>query len=187
MSSFSEQVVDAVGDYMKVLGFEICSQANESITFESVTKRVVVQLDEDHYSYEVDGEVALKSRPSDSARFSEVARVLKKSTMMPFFTMDVAKLEKGIDAIASFTKNELGGALSGSDNELESLLCAVEVLRQKETDGYVFTPLRQKADEAWKKKDFARVLEAYLEMKGSLNESEKRRLAYAETKLKSTS
>jgi len=63
---------------------------------------------EDHYSYEVDGEVALKRRPYDPARFSEVSRLLKKSTVMPFFTMDVTQLKKGIAAIASFIENELG-------------------------------------------------------------------------------
>lgn len=187
MKSFSEQVVVALADYMNVLGFEVCAQTNESVAFESTTKRVIVQLGEDHYSFDVDGEVALKSRLYEPARFSEVARVLKKSTVMPFLTRDVAQLKKGIDAIASFIKNELGSALNGSDNELESLLFAVEDLRQKETDGYAFASLRQKASEAWKKKDFARVVESYLEMKDALNESEKRRLAYAETKLESTS
>ena len=186
MKSFAKAATGALAEYMKELGFGIRSQTDDSVGFESATKSVFLLLGRDHYSYEVDGEIQLKNSTYEAARFSEIARMLNKPLVMPYFTSDAEKLEDAINATANFVRSELETVLSGSDEEMEQLLHLVEDFRRAETLRYTVSPLRKQAQEAWNRKDFSEIVKAYSQMEDALNDSERKRLEYAKSKLDSS-
>ena len=186
MKSFTDAATGALAQYMKELGFGIYSQTNNSVGFESKTKRVSLLLGKEYYSYEVDGEIRLKNCKHEVARFSEIARMLNKTLVMPYFTRDAEKLGDAVEAATNFVRSELEAVLRGSDEELGKLLHSVEDFRRDETLHYTVSPLRKQAEEAWNQKDFWGIVEAYTQMENALNDSERKRLEYSKSKLDSS-
>lgn len=186
MKSFTDAATGAFAQYMKELGFGICSQTNDSVAFESTTKKVSLLLSKECYSYEVDGEIRLENCLYEAARFSEIARMLNKPLIMPYFTRDAEKLADAIETATNFVRSELEVVLSGSDEEMGKLLHLAEKFRRTETLHYSLSPLRKQAEEAWNRKDFSEIVEAYTQMDSALNDIERKRLKYAKSKLDSS-
>ena len=186
MKSFAEIATSLMAEYMEELGFRICSRTSDSVGFESSKKRVYILLGRDYYSYEVDGEIRLESSMHEAARFSEIARMLNKPLGLPYPIRDAEKLGVAIGAAGNFVRNELEGVLSGSDEGMGKLLHSVEEFRRVETLRYTISPLRRQAEEAWKRRDFLEIVQAYSQMEDAMNDSERRRLEYAKSRLDST-
>lgn len=190
---FIEAVSSCFGFLCADFGFGLAEQCSTLARFES--DRVVVHVFHGRGSYELGVEIGLRSADADAVRYSlrEVIKLDHDPVAVGyggFQASSVDSVSRLVPMLSELTQRYAPAALRGDPAVFDQL--AVQRTRESRelTDSYVAEAIRERANDAWERGDFAAVIRAYAELDAlssvEMTRSETARLGYAQRRLEET-
>ncbi len=177
---FAEMAARAFS-FLENMGFQVSRQANNEVIYEAPRTRVVITWDP--YSGELDAYIGLQSEKENSQQLVSLADVLAMQGIdkgkMPFQVANEDGLFPFLNTLAEELRAHAQLALVGDLRFFRRL----KKFRTAQANLYMrdmhLKAIRNKANEAWRRKDLQEVVKLYAAIRIDLTESEKKKLAYA--------
>ncbi len=156
--------------------------SNSSVRYES--KKVFVGVYYCPARYECDAAMGVISDDTRSYSIGELLSLEANFDLSPNYTFEnltqAEITEKDVSWFASVLHKYGGKYLNGDTAAFEKLKENREIKSEEYTQGIINKQQRQKADKAWKRKDYGVVVEIYKSIKEFLSQAEKKKLEYSE-------
>lgn len=190
------QVVESNFDFLvKQFGYRIVYSQPTFVRYE--TKRTFVNIYHGRSSYELGVEIGywIKVRGKVAERKFMLGEVVALDHdpiavgYRDYSARDKESVARFIKQLADWTQQFGSKALNGDPATLDALKAQSARQSQALMDGWKASKLRKAANEAWHRKDWARLIDIYAELETEvktieLKQSERARLSYARRKLK---
>jgi hypothetical protein len=174
--------------FLEKQGFHDNQRSVTFVRYES--SRVFVNVYHGRASYELNAEIGLlTASPDEKERAFSIGEILElisdqpKAAYAPPQASTVEGVKQFVPELALLVKKHAGPALNGDS----SFFAELSALRQTNSDAYLIEMklkrIRQEVDKAWRTKDYARVLDLYEPLQGSLTTVELKKLEYARKQL----
>lgn len=184
---FKEQALKYFTFLIDVYGFHCVTAKVTFVRFES--QKVFVNIYHGRASYEIEFEIGLltsngkKERSITSSAFLELIGCKEKADK-PFWQANTKEgIEKGIAKMAAFIRQHATKALQGDIPTFETLFSIQKQSWDRHLEGMKLQNIREKANEAWKFKDYAKLVELFEPVKCELKPAEVKKLEYAKKRL----
>ncbi|MCY7346508.1 MAG: phosphoribosylanthranilate isomerase [Pyrinomonadaceae bacterium] len=156
--------------------------SNSSVRYES--KKVFVGIYYCPARYECDAAIGIISDDTQNYSIGELLSLEADFDLSPNYTFEKLTqaeiTEKDISWFASVLHKHGGKYLNGDTAAFEKLKETSEIKSEEYTQEIINKQQRQKAEKAWKRKDYGVVVEIYKSMKEFLSQAERKKLEYSE-------
>ncbi len=175
--------VKAVNLYIEPLlvssGFVRTAATNCLVAYRSPD--VVLTVVHDRLSYDVGIEFSRLDDPD--LRGTLGGLLAMKGESLGFQASTPERLESVLKRMAGLLEEHGGPVLAGDDEVFRALVADTKIRSEVYTRSVVQKPVRQAADDAWRKREFARVVDLYESIEVDLTAVELSRLQYARSHL----
>lgn len=147
-----------------------------------VSSSVLVQVQHDHYSYEIGVTFARKANPFQQYDLRNVVDAELgpgHSVLGAFQASSADRVTQGIQTLAEIINKHAHRALDGDPAFYELMDSVAAKINALYTKGIMQRPIRNSAERAWQRRDFKEVLEFYGQILDDLTPVEKKRMEYA--------
>jgi phosphoribosylanthranilate isomerase len=159
--------------------------SNSSVRYES--KKVFVGIYYCPARYECDAAIGIISDDTQNYSIGDLLSLEADFDLSPNYTFEKLTraeiTEKDVSWFASVLHKYGGKYLNGDTVAFEKLKENSEIKSEEYTQGIINKQQRQKAEKAWKQKDYGVVVEIYKSMKEFLSQAERKKLEYSEKHL----
>jgi hypothetical protein len=176
---FAEAVSKHLGPELTIHGF-VCREATPNVArFESPA--VLLAITHETFSYELEATFVRKADPSRQYTLRDMLAAFGPSheEFHGFQAASPTNVGATVRIIADFLKRYGQRILAGDALAYEEMSKAAELRAETVTKHYAQDPIRNDADRAWHRHDYARVRDLYASIESDLTPLEKRRLEYA--------
>lgn len=177
---FTRSVLDWFEPLLCERGFVVENSSSGSVVFRSEAVEVSIVLEP--MSYAIGLYLAARGHPEGLVGLGDVvdADLGLGHTKQTFFQASTrAGMEIALEKMAGLVAEHCGGVLAGDKEEFRRILAAGRLRDEAYTARIVADPIRKEADEAWKRRDYGRVIALYGAIEAGLTVIETRRLVYA--------
>ena len=174
-----QRAVRKTFSFLEPMGFQIVDDLVTFVRFES--NDCFMNVYHGRGSYELGVEVGRKIIPDTRYRLPDVLRVLAPefASEASYQASNPGAVVNCVQKLGNLTKQYCGPLWSGSEQVWEEIDWKRSVAAIEETKKYTLGSIREKAQEAWRHKDYRRVVDAYEQMLADLTEVERKRLSFA--------
>lgn len=154
-------------------------KASQSCSFEYTKDQLSLTVSWTPYSYELNIDVR---RDDTGEQFSlyEIVAALAPTEMVNIQCSgaDSAKMKRGLDRLSQVFQQHLHGVLTLDEATLKKVSESVSSLRTQYTLDAQYGAIKDRANQAWERKDWEKARELYNEAKPGLSSAEERRLDF---------
>lgn len=181
---FVEFVLDQFQFLKDVYSFQCSYKNNYCVCYDSQNVKVCIY--HERISYELYLEMGLKhdNVQVHTAMLTDILELAGVHDQRAKFLQASSResVQAAVDTLAMLTQKYAYDVLSGN----EATFRALETLKQERTERLLkmdmLAGIEEKAQNAWRAKDYAKVISLYAPVEGNLNEIQTKRLEYAKSK-----
>lgn len=177
---FARCVTDRFGPLLSAHGFKVERASSGLVVFASGSVEVSFSLEP--MSYEIGFVLAARGHPEAAATLGDVldAELGPGHGVQTFFQTSTPEgMQIAIEKMAGLVSEHCDALLAGEEEALRRVLAAARMRDEAYTARIVADPIRKEADEAWRVRDYNRVVALYGSIESGLTGIEARRLAYS--------
>jgi hypothetical protein len=177
---FTDAVAEYIAPVLMPYGFVFVSSSVYAFEFTSNAVRLIVT--HDPLSYEIEIYLNLKEREANKISLGDL--VCCESGPMPspgvfFQSSNRSGVASSIREMSALLARYGRSVLIGEPTAFKLVESSQTRLAALDTENVVENPIREEAEESWRRRDFERVCDLYESIESKLTPSEKKRLSYA--------
>lgn len=181
---FPEMVIEHFSFLEQELGYSVVQALDTFVQYRY--KVIFVNVYHGRSSYEVGFEIGRSDMsPTRRYHYSVILKAVAPEYKGQVFLQADNKeaLRFCIDKIAQIAKTYCQSLFIGDDRTWKALEHAGEVLNEELYQEYTIRPVKNRALEAWQRRDFKEVIRLYESVEKELNDIERKRFFYAKKKI----